>query len=305
MLLRRRRERDPIGGMIEQAAKVLVGTVLYVAVLWAARRNPRAAGMMLTFPTLNGITMLVAQPAELGAIVGTMLLLPFINGLFCAVFLAAFARVVRTGLAPAAASGLLLAAIVAVWLVAGWLISRNAWGVPAADRTVYVCVTALGGLLLTLALPAHRARSPRGSPPPPLRQLLRRNRSRIALFAIALAAVLVVDDLRYSPALLGVLAALPLIPFFSLHTIATDPDLSPDMRRAELATMANGVWLGPAVAIAFIVGFWRWLAFLAGHADGGRYLFAGVLSLLAGWALCIAAIWACEKLLNRAPPPAA
>ena len=93
--------------MIESAAKVLVGALLYVAVLWAARRNPRAAGMMLTFPTLNGITMLVTQPSELSPIVGTMLLIPFVNGLFCALYLSGFDRAVRAGLSPRAASGAL------------------------------------------------------------------------------------------------------------------------------------------------------------------------------------------------------
>ena len=85
--------------MIVLAAKVLLGTVLYVAVLWEARRNPRAAGMMLTFPTLNGIGMLMAQPAALGPIVGSMLLMPIVNALFCAIYLAAFERAVRAGAA--------------------------------------------------------------------------------------------------------------------------------------------------------------------------------------------------------------
>jgi hypothetical protein len=285
--------------MIESAAKILVGTLLYVAVLWAARRNPRAAGMMLTFPTLNGITMVVTQPSELGPIVGTMLLIPFVNGFFCAIFLSGFGRVVRAGSAPAAASGLLLAAITGVWLVVAWLISRGAWSVPAPDRTIYALAAAVGGLLLTWVWPAHFAKAPRASAPPALRQLLHRNRIRIVLFAIALAIVLIVDKLDYSPALLGVLAALPLIPFFSLHTIATDTELSPDARGEELAAMANGVWLGPAIAIAFIVGFWRWLAALAAHVDGTGYLAVGVPSLLVGWGLCIAAIWACERVLRR------
>ena len=53
-------------------------------------------------------------------------------------------------------------------------------------------------------------------------------------------------------------------------------------------------------AIAFIIGFWRWLEAVAAHLDGARYLAVGVLSLLVGWGLCLAAIWGCEKLLRRA-----
>jgi hypothetical protein len=103
----------------------------------------------------------------------------------------------------------------------------------------------------------------------------------------------------------GLLSALPLIAFFSLHTLASDPELSPAVRREELATMANGVWFGPAVAVVFIVGFWRWLAALAGYVDGTGYLAVGVPSLLVGWGLCIAAIWTCESLLRRTASPAA
>jgi len=285
--------------MIESAAKVLVGTILYVAVLWAARRNPRAAGMMLTFPTLNGITMLVMQPSELSPIVGTMLLIPFINGLFCALYLSGFDRVVRAGFSPPAASGLLIGCVSVVWLTTAWVISQNGWNVPADDRNVYALALVLGGSLLTWLLPVRRAKALHASAPARLGHLLHRNRIRIGLFAIALSAVLIVDRLEHSPAVVGLLSALPLIAFFTLHTLASDPELSPTARREELAIMANGVWFGPAVAVVFIVGFWRWLAALAGHVDDTGYLAVGVPSLLVGWGLCIAAIWACERLLRR------
>jgi hypothetical protein len=291
--------------MIESAAKVLVGTLLYVAVLWAARRNPRAAGMMLTFPTLNGITMLVAQSSELSPIVGTMLLVPFINGLLCALYLSGFDRAVRAGFSPPAASGVLIAGVFIVWLTTAWVISQSRWNVPADDRNAYALVLALGGSLLTWLLPVRRPKALQSSPPARLGHLLHRNRIRIGLFAIALSAVLAVDRLEHSSAVVGLLAALPLIAFFSLHTLASDPELSPAARREELSTMANGVWLGPAVAVVFIVGFWRWLAALAGHVEGAAYLAAGVPSLLIGWGLCLAAIWACEKMLNRTASPTA
>jgi hypothetical protein len=286
--------------MIESAAKVLVGTLLYVAVLWAARRNPRAAGMMLTFPTLNGITMLVTQPSELSPIVGTMLLVPFINGLLCALYLSGVDRSVRAGLSPAAASGLLIVCVFIVWLTTAWVISQNRWNVPADDRNAYAIALVLAGSLLTWLLPMRGPKALEGSAPIRLVYLLDRNRVRIGLFAIALSAVLLVDKLAHSPAVVGLLAALPVIAFFSLHTLASDVELPPAARREELATMANGVWFGPAIAVVFIVGFWRWLAALAGHVEGAAYLAVGVPSLLVGWGLCIAAIWACERLLRRA-----
>jgi hypothetical protein len=291
--------------MIVLAAKVLLGTALYLAVLWQARRNPRAAGMMLTFPTLNGISMLVAEPASLEPIVSSMLLMPIINGLFCAIYLAAFERAVRGGAAPAASSALLLSFIAGLWFVVAWLITRRLWGIPAAGEIAYLVAASVGGLALTWAFPA---RSPKARPavsPTRPEPPIWRNWRRIALFAAALSCVLVADRLWHAPALLGVLAAMPLVAFFSLHTIASDRARSPAARRDDLAAMGNGVWLGPAVAIAFIVGFWHWLAAVAAHVEGARYLAVGVLSLLAGWSLCLVAIWGCEKLLRRMPSHAA
>jgi len=285
--------------MIALAAKVLLGTTLYIAVLWQARRNPRAAGMMLTFPTLNGISMLMTQPAELAPIVGSMLLMPVVNALFCAIYLAGFERLVRAGTAPATGSALLLTAIAGLWFAVAWLISRNAWGVPVEDEIAYFAVAAVGGLALTAAFPARRPAAPLAASPTRPDHLVLRNWRPIVLFAVALSCVLVADRIGHSPALLGVLAAMPLVAFFSLNTIASDRERSSAARRDDLAAVANGVWLGPAVAIAFIVGFWRWLAAVANHLDGARYLAVGALSLLVGWGLCLVAIWGCEKLLRR------
>jgi hypothetical protein len=225
--------------------------------------------------------------------------------LLCALYLSGVDRAVRAGRSPPAASGLLIGCVAVAWLTTAWVISQNRWSVPADGRNIYALVLMLGGSLLTWLLPVQRSKALQSSPPARLGPLLHRNRIRIGLFAVALAAVLVVDRLEHSSAVVGLLAALPLIAFFSLHTLATDPELSPAARREELAAMANGVWFGPAIAVVFIVGFWRWLATLAGHVAGAAYLAVGVPSLLVGWGLCIAAIWACEKLLRRAASQAA
>ena len=94
-----------------------------------------------------------------------------------------------------------------------------------------------------------------------------------------------------------------MIPFFSLYTISVDDELSLAARREELETIANGVWLGPAIAVCFIAFFWRWLEMLASHLAGANYLFAGTISLVVGWGLCILAIWYHEDLLRRVSQP--
>ncbi len=285
--------------MIELAAKIGLGTAFYVAVLWVAQRNPRAAGMMLTFPTLNGIGLLMAEPAALEQAAHAMLLMPVLNGLFCAGYLAAFDRLVGAGHAPATASRLLVAAIAIVWLVLAWLIAGQHWGVPSARQTDYALAAAAIGLALTVALRPRRALPLTPVAPQPLSPLLHRNRNRIALFALSLAVVALVDRLDGPPAVLGVLASLPLVAFFGLHAIAGDTELPPAARRDVLAAMAGGVWLGPAIAIAFVAGFWRVLAELSRHAAGLAYIVPGGVALLAGWSLCLLTIWGSTALLQR------
>jgi hypothetical protein len=289
--------------MIEQGAKVLLGTALYVAVLWEARRSPRAAGMMLTFPALNGITMVMTTPAELEDVAGTMLLLPLLNGGMCGLFLALFNRFVRRHSALRATSPVLWIAISAIWLLAALLLVQMQLAIPDHLQMAYALFVGLGGLALTLTSSAGTPKTRLPSPLESPNRLLVRNRVRIALFAAGLAVVLAAEGLHYSPALLGVLGALPLLPFFSLHTVSVDDELSLAARRKALNTIANGVWLGPAVAVCFIASFWRWLEILAGHLAGAIYLFAGTISLVVGWGLCILAIWLLENFLRRVSQP--
>jgi hypothetical protein len=56
----------------------------------------------------------------------------------------------------------------------------------------------------------------------------------------------------------GILAGLPIVPFGGLVSVAGDSgDLSEHLNIFE--RMATSVWLGPAVAIAFIYGYSRYL----------------------------------------------
>jgi hypothetical protein len=190
-----------------------------------------------------------------------------------------------------------------IWLLAAlWLIQMQL-AVPDHLQRAFALFVGLGGLALTLISSAGAPKTHVPSPLESLSRLLVRNRVRIALFAAGLAAVLAAQGLHYPPALLGVLGALPLLPFFSLHTVSVDDGLSLAARRKELKTIANGVWLGPGVAVCFIASFWRWLEILASHLAGAIYLLAGTISLVAGWSLCILAIWLLENFLRRVSQP--
>lgn len=284
--------------MIEQAAKIAIGTVFYVALLWLAQRNPRAAGIMLTFPALNGIVLIMADPATLGDIAGAVVFMPVLNGVMWASYLAGVPHLVRRGVAISTASWLVLLGGAVVWIAIGTGITRNQWSVPPQMQWPYLLVVATAGVVLTRA-GKHLAPASARAVPQGVRTLLVLHRWRIALFVGLLGAIAVVQHLRGSAALLGVLAGLPLIAVFGMHAIAADSTAPVAHRLAALEGMAGGVWLGPCVAIFFVAVVWRALALLAGMTSGAVYLAAGGVVLLAGWAISIAIIWGMTLVLAR------
>jgi hypothetical protein len=290
--------------VIEPIAKVLIGTAFYVGILWAAQHNPRAAGMMLTFPTLNGLVLLMAAPSAIEDAASAMLLMPLINAAMWAFYLAGFDRLVDRRVTPAVASALLIGAGATGWLVLAVAITRWQWGVPAAWQGGYVLAVLGAGGVMTLALSPTQPRPGAGSPAKPqtLATLIGRYRERIAIFALTLAAIAAMNGLGASPALLGAMAGAPLVAMFGMQTIAGDGAAPLSARRASFAMMAEGLWLGPVIAIAFVAGLWRALAVLSATVSGLTYHLCGITLLLAGWGLCLFAIWSLSLLMQRTSP---
>ncbi len=284
--------------MIEIGAKVVLGTVLYVVVLWAAGRNPRAAGMMLTFPTLNGIGLLLAEPTLLEGVVHSMLLMPVVNGIFCAGYLALSRRLLRRGWQPGRTSAGLLLLISAVWVIVAAGIASGSWGVGSPYQWSYGLGILGAGLLLTWLLRPLHAPGQRAGGAVRLPHVIARNRGRIALFALSLAIVATFERLGGSGSLLGILASLPLVAFFGLHSLVSDARASIEARIATLDGLGNGVWLGPAIAIFFVAAYWRGLWSLAQWTHNLTYLAAGSAGLVVGWTAAFAAIWLAASLLH-------
>ncbi len=287
--------------MIEQTAKVLIGTAFYVGILWVAQRSPRAAGMMLTFPTLNGLVLLMAGQAAMEDAASAMLLMPPINAAMWAFYFAGFGPLVDRRMPPAGVSGILMGIGVSGWLVLVAAITYGKWGVPTGWQWTYVCAVLVGGVFLTLALSREPPLALLSAPAKPqsLITLLARYRVRIAVFALTLAAIATMDRLGASPALLGAVAGAPLVAMFGMQTLAADSATPLAARRASFATMAGGLWLGPGIAIVFVAGYWRALAALSTLHSGLAYHVAGAVLLLAGWGLCLLTIWFVSLLLHR------
>lgn len=286
--------------MIESGAKVLVGTALYVVVMWVAGRNPRAAGMMLTFPTLNGIGLLLADPALLESASHSMMLMPVLNGIFCASYLAICSHLLRRGWDAGRTSAGLLLAMSGIWIAVTAGIAMGAWGISAPLQWGYGLAVLGAGLVLTWLLPATGTPDQKTGTAIRFPDVIARNTWRIVLFALSLGLVAAFERMGGSGSVLGILASLPLVAFFGLHSLVSDERNSLSARMATLGGLAHGVWLGPAIAIFFVAAYWRGLWSLALWANGPAYLAGGTAGLIVGWTSAFAVIWFAAALIHRA-----
>lgn len=289
--------------MAELAAKVVFGTALFVVVLWIAQHRPSAAGMMVTFPALNGIGLLFADPPELEEVAGAMLFLPVINAALCVLYLNLFESWGKSARqSPTAISFALLGILGVGWFFLAWLITNNDWKVGPGYDLVYALGAALAGAGIIAASLRRQTEGPGTNETVPFAAIIGRNRLRILLFMLTLALAVVAHRLTNSSAVLGVLSALPLVGMFSLHAVAANDSLSPAQRYSDLNAMRDGVWFGPTIAITFIMVFWRCLEQIAQFTSGLAYMALGSLLLIVGWAICMMAIWRVHRLARRYSP---
>jgi len=62
------------------AARVAVGTAVYVTIVVLATPLPAAAGLMLTFPALNGLAFFFSEDERAASIAKSMFWMPAVNG---------------------------------------------------------------------------------------------------------------------------------------------------------------------------------------------------------------------------------
>src|ERR1700683_3044581 len=100
--------------LVRLASRVVVGTAVYVLIVVLAALLPPAAGLMLTFPALNGLAFFYSEDARAASIARSMFWMPVVNGVLCAAYIVLFLLLARS-LAPTELAWGLLAAIVAIW----------------------------------------------------------------------------------------------------------------------------------------------------------------------------------------------
>jgi hypothetical protein len=278
-------------------AKLMVGTVLYLAIILTARFYPRAAGMMLTFPTLNGLTLALAStPSDAAKSARTMLLLPVFNGLLCAFYIFSFWLFWHDDFS----ANFLFAAVIIIWMAVAIPVARYNRGIPERWQLVYAsgCTFAFVAFaLIVLAFePGNVSSVANGA----WFHFLVLNWWRVGLFFGCLGLVIYVQaSFPQAHGLIGMLGGFPVIPFFGVWTLASDPSKSIGERIDAFSNMGSSVWLGPVVGFWFIYLFSRYLSARPGLYDREWKWITRILAAGVGWVLCGIAIGIQTYIMNR------
>ena len=271
-------------------AKVAVGTAVFLSILAVGQLlDGRAAGLMVTFPALNGMGLLAA--ADLDRVALDLFPVIALNGLLCAGCIAVYRRSTELR------SNHRLRAAMPYLALAFWaaVLPFVLWIGGAVNSPIALIV---GYAFVAFALTAVGASrpSPRSHTETATRAFWSANRHRTALFVASLVAVLIAA--QFWPSALGWLAALPLVPLFGIAGIAEErPDRLEDMQETVL--------FGPLLAMIFVLLLWQFLILLRANVGGPALIACSALACLAGWIACVAVIMGSSALDRRRGPRAA
>jgi hypothetical protein len=285
--------------LVRLASRVAVGTAVYVLIVVLAALLPPAAGLMLTFPALNGLAFFYSDDGRAAAIARSMMWMPLVNGALCAGYIVVFLLLLGT-LAADRLAWVLLAVIVALWFC--WVTRRSVRGGIGSDRQFrFAVVATFAGLLLAastlLALgradvsPSRHALAAAPSGIDGIIAAVEHGELKIAMFALTLAIfAAAIQYWRISDSTRGILAGLPIVPFGGLVSVAGDGSATADARAQIFLGMASSIWLAPAVAIWFIYGFSRYLSARAKASSPHAEALARFGALLLAWILTFTVI---------------
>jgi hypothetical protein len=270
--------------VIALIAKLLLGPVLFVLILFAAQsiRLRWAAGMLLTFPALNGIGLFVASPKSI-VLAPPMIPMIAVNGILSFLYITVIqsgGRVFGTAVNPL----MLFVVGLVLWGVVfsfDMEISRE-WQ-PAF---VVGCLVVASATTYLLWVNRERHSALQGSKT--LWEFLKRWKdwcARALIFLLLLGVFAAVSFLG-ADSVAGRLGAAPILPLFALYSLATGNDT-----QAKMDATKTTVVLGPIVAMSFVVLF--------AEAVYQRDFWFGLSGLLTGWLLCFACIYAIALGLDK------
>jgi hypothetical protein len=291
---------------VKTVTRIVFGMLVYVMLLWVARRVPIAASLMLLFPALNGLGLFF-EGETAPDVARTMILLPVINGLLCAAYIWIF--VLAPWVPTLKLTGLCTSIVVLLWLGSAFCVSmrrRAGKATGIADEhqlrfalawTIVLATAAVGLSLYFGVYPSWASQSKSltasweslAEMPGELVAVATSNLLKITLFFFGLLLFIAVSSHPRSPAWLrGFMGGFPIVPFGGLISLSSGQE--PVAVNDTLRQMAGSVWASPIVPMWFIVFFTRYLVLT-------RSLALRVLCLFAGWAGCLIAIAGISWLL--------
>jgi hypothetical protein len=279
------------GDLLALILKLVLGTAAFAWILWSVRGvNPRAVGMTLTFPALNGVVLLTATDKVIGEMVIGIIPLMLFNGLLPALFIA-----LRRGLGDR--QRLVLTLCLLLWAILALVLE---WPTVWPYRRELAAISAL--LLLVCAGFAFFRLRTAAAPLPPStaeklawQDFLRDRAPRIFWFFVSLAIVSgVAYAFEEAHSLVGRLSSLPLVPLFVLHWAVNE-------RRIDLGELRLSAVIGPLAAGTFLVVFALSLGLV--RSDTGElhpgYWPLGLGMLLIQWELTRRLVLGLSRLTYR------
>jgi hypothetical protein len=283
------------------------GTLLFTVFLWLISVDDyRVAGMLLTFPMLNGIGI-VSAGANAERLIKSMMPVITLNGLMCFLFALALIGWEPARHHPAAAT----AAAALAWLCVYVVLEKCNIAfarIGALAGFVAMCAVASAAVTYWLwppcAFQAARAELRAGG-----LSGIADGWATIALFAASLAVLFgFAHRYQHAHTAIGRLAALPLVPLFGLYTVAAA--LSTDAAvLAKLETLRSMVLVGWVFAMLFVSVLAHRVVRMA-TADRLTLLavliagWTGCIGLIVGSAKTAAAISGCVQAQGRYLPSA-
>lgn len=258
--------------------KLVFGTGMFLLIRQLARSkwNPArtAAGLMLTFPLLNGMGLVLTEQGTAADKLEPMLPMIAVNGALCLGYILCALRH-----RSANHAWVLCGVAIVVWA----LIALMGLAVPDGWQWQFIAAVALIAIWLAAGLRPERQGV---VPDPPSKS---RRDLPLLVFVVTLSTVLLLGNFAETSPLVGPMSALPVLPLLSLTAIAVDG------RVQALQQMKFTALMGAVVAMSYA-------ALLSGAVSESGLSYSVAL-MLAGWIVAAFVIfgsaWTYDRLAAR------
>jgi hypothetical protein len=249
--------------------KLLFALAAFVFIGLVGPRNRRVAGLLLTFPILNGIALMTdAQPFRVAETISVMVMLN------SAMFFAIIVGIDRLPPGAARLPELLallyrLLAWTVIWLVCARVLTQARDALPSSLVLFVLQCGVVAVAVRTLWQPAAPVRTI-GTPSSLLETCISWG-ARTTLFVLAFGVLLYTAKHATDPRWVGMASSLPLPGLFALAYLSTKQP------KQDLRPIADTVLFGPLLVIPFNFLFAAWMTVVPGKTA------IGMLSLALAW----------------------